>query len=99
MLMKVTANISVAVAVPIDTVVCAPVASAVTSAGGVTTGGIVVSPTVMFCVAVPVLPAASVAVHVTTVVPTGNVEGASLLTERAPSTRSVAVAVPMDTVV
>ena len=68
----VTANISVAVAVPMDTVVCAPVASAVTSAGGVTTGT-VVSTTVMFCVAVPVLPAVSVAVHVTTVVPTGNI--------------------------
>ena len=55
--------------------------------------------TVTFCVAVPVLPAASVAVHVTIVVPTGNVTGASLLNEGTPSTRSVAVAVPMDTVV
>ena len=44
-------------------------------------------------------PAASVAVHVTIVVPTGNVTGASLLNEGTPSTRSVAVAVPMDTVV
>ena len=48
------------------------VASTVTSAGGVTTGA-VVSVTVTVKVAVPVLPCASVAEHVTVVTPTGNV--------------------------
>ena len=62
---------SSAVAVPIATVVSVPVASVVTSAGGVTDGA-VVSATVTLCVAEPVLPAPSVAVQVTTVVPSGN---------------------------
>ena len=84
---------------PIVTVVVGPVASAVTLAGGVTTGG-VVSSTVTFWVAVAELPAASVAVQVTVVVPIGKpCAGASLLMAGLGSVSSVAVAVPKATVV
>ena len=61
---------SVAVADPIATTVCNPVASAVTSPGKVNTGG-VVSTTVTVCTPVDAFPSSSVAVHVTTVEPRG----------------------------
>ena len=51
------------------------------------------------CVALEVFPLASVAVHVTTVVPTGKVRGASLVTTGLGSTRSVTAAVPSATAV
>jgi hypothetical protein len=50
-----------------------------------TVGG-TVSVTVTFCVAVVKLPAASVAFHVTTVVPTPNDAGASLVIVGVPAT-------------
>ncbi len=61
-----------------------------------TMAGAVVSSTVTTWVAVPILPAASLAVHVTVVGPNGNVIGASLASHTTP-TASVAVAVPMAT--
>ena len=88
-------NRSFAVAVPIATVLSTPLASTVTSAGTVSTGT-VVSCTVTFWVAVDTLPLASVAVHVTVVVPSGNVAGASEVT--VTGKMSVAVAVPIATV-
>ena len=81
---------------PIATVVSVPVASAVTSAGGVTDGA-VVSATVMVCVAVPMLPAASVALQVTSVAPIGNGPVMSGVGVSGPSTLSSAVAVPSET--
>jgi hypothetical protein len=47
------------------------------------------------CVAVDVLPAASLAVQVTVVMPIGKVAGALFVTVTVPGQRSVAVAVPM----
>ena len=60
--------------------------------------GYSVSFTVTVWVAVAVLPAASVAVHVTVVVPFGKVEGALLITA-TPAQLSPAVAVPRATLV
>ena len=88
-------KISVAVAVPIATEVWGPVASVVTLAGTVR-AGTVVSATVTVCVPVVVRPFPSVAVYVTVVVPSGKVAGALLVTV-APKI-SVAVAVPIATV-
>ena len=93
-----TPTASVASAVPMST--AAPAgesASAVTLAGARSDGG-VVSATVTSCPAVIVLPAASAAVHVTTVVPSPNRGGASLATETTP-TASEAVARPWSTAV
>src|SRR5437660_4880963 len=56
--------------------------------------GATVSVTVTRCVVVDTLPDASVAVHVTVVVPTSNVDGASLTIEGAPAQSSTAVAAP-----
>ena len=67
------------------------------SGGGVTTGG-VVSRTVTVCVAVVVRPPESVAVQVTTVVPSGNDPGASCVMVGFGSA-SVTVGVPMSSVV
>jgi hypothetical protein len=65
------------------------------SFGGVTTGG-VVSCTSTVVVAVPVLPALSVALHVTVVEPSGNVEpeAGAHVGVTLPSTRSDALAAP-----
>ena len=52
--------------------------------------------TVTVCTALPILPAASLAVQVTVVVPTGRAAGASLLREMTP-TASLALASPMAT--
>ena len=76
------------------TAVRCPVASAVTSPGAVTDGG-VVSRTVTVCVSVAELPASSVAVQVTVVAPSGNAGGASPATCTDASTASVADAVPV----
>ena len=86
-------TLSVAVAVPIATGVNAPVATADTSAGAVTTGA-PLSFTVTACVAVLVLPALSVALHVTIVVPKGYGPALSIVGVTAPSTLSTAVATP-----
>src|SRR5829696_1999496 len=74
------------------------VASAVTSAGTVTCGP-VVSSTAIAKLASPVLPAASVEVQVTVVVPIGkrSPDSASQPGVRSPSTRSEAVAAPNGT--
>ncbi|MNI35216.1 hypothetical protein D3C73_892330 [compost metagenome] len=74
-----TLKISSAVAVPMETAVLLPSASLVMFAGIVSTG-LTVSTTITFCVAVMMLLFASVAVHVTFVVPIGNSFGASLTT-------------------
>ena len=89
---------SVAVALPIATSVVVPVASAFILAGGVTVGA-PPSVIVTVCVAVPVLPASSVAVHVTTVTPTGKGPVLSAVTVTEPSTKSVALAAPRPTAV
>ena len=93
-------QLSLAVAVPSvaslttvsQEVAPAPVLT-VTSAGAVTVGG-VVSTTGTVCVAVAVLPAASVAVHVTVVSPTANVLPDGLRVTVTPGQLSVAVAMP-----
>ena len=61
--------------------------------------GAVVSRTVTVCVAVAVLPAASLAVQTTVVLPSGNVDGALLVAATVPSRASTATAVPMETAV
>src|SRR6266498_2270073 len=66
-------TMSVALAVYVTTAPLALVASAVMFAGSVSAGG-VVSTTVTWNVAVPVLCCVSVALHVTVVVPSANVE-------------------------
>jgi hypothetical protein len=66
---------------------------AVTLAGGVTTGA-VLSTTVTVCVAVAVLPAQSVAVHVTVVLPTGKVFPEGVRDTVTPAQLSEAEAVP-----
>ena len=95
--------LSTAVAVPISTAVVTPVASTATSAGAVTTGAtvstITASVTVTVCVASPVLPASSVALHVTIVVPTGYGPVLSAVAVNTPSMLSTAVAVPISTAV
>ena len=65
-----TLNISLAVAPPILTGVSNPIASAVTGPGTTSTG-FVVSVIVIICSAVETFPFASVAVHLTVVIPTG----------------------------
>ncbi len=91
-------TVSVAVAVNVTTAPAELVASAVISAGTVTTGS-VVSRTVTVKVADPVLPAVSVAEQVTVVVPSGKVlPDAGVQTGVIePSTVSVAVAVNVTT--
>jgi len=92
--------ISVAVAVPIATAcpggVVVVASSAVISAGGVIVGE-VVSTMVTLCCAVAELPVASVAVHSTIVVPSGNNAGALSVIPGFGSKLSVAVAVPIAT--
>ena len=86
---------STAVAIPRAIADNGPVASTDTAGGAVTTGGVASTRfTVTSCVAVAVFPAASLALYVTVVTPTGKVGGASLTTLTAPSTRSMAVAEP-----
>jgi hypothetical protein len=87
-------TLSVAEAEYVKTAPVSPVASTVALAGMVMTGG-VLSVTVTVNEAEPVLPWVSVAVHVTVVVPIGNVEplGGAQVTGTAPSTLSVAKAV------
>jgi hypothetical protein len=87
-------NTSVADALKVTTAPAALVASTVAFAGTVTTGP-VVSVTVTVNEAAPLLPCASVAVHVTVVVPTAKVDplvGVQLVAT-TPSRRSVADAV------
>jgi hypothetical protein len=70
-----------------------PVASAVMSAGTFEITGGVVSTTVKWNEAVEVLPLVSVAVHVTVVVPSGNIDPVAGMHEKlATATLSVAVA-------
>ena len=85
---------SVAVAVKLNAAPVTLVASTVAFAGTVTTGP-VVSVTVTMKVAAPLLPFVSVAVQLTVVGPSGNVDPLAgvQVTARGPSTRSVAVAV------
>jgi hypothetical protein len=84
-------TLSVADAEYVKTAPVGPVASTVAFAGTVRTGG-AVSLTVTVNKAEPVLPCVSIAVQVTVVVPSGNVEPLAglQLTGRAPSTLSVA---------
>ena len=91
-------TVSVAVAVNVTTAPLGPVASAVISAGTVTTGA-VVSTTVTVKSADPVLPAVSVAEQVTVVGPSAKVlPDAGVQTGVIePSTVSVAVAVNVTT--
>ena len=94
--MDATPTASDASASPISTgVPSADTASAAMSAGAEIDGG-VVSTTTISCVSVALLPAASVAVHVTTVVPSGNRAGASLAMDATP-TASDASASPIST--
>jgi hypothetical protein len=85
---------SLAVAVYVKTAPVAPAASTVALAGTVTTGP-VVSATVTVKDAAPEFPRASLAVHVTVVAPSGNVDPLTgvQLTATTPSSVSVAVAV------
>jgi hypothetical protein len=84
-------TLSVADAEYVNTAPVGPVPSTVAFAGTVRTGG-AVSVTVTVNDAEPVLPCVSIAVQVTVVVPSGNVEPLDgvQLTGRAPSTPSVA---------
>ena len=87
--------ISVAVTVPMNTVVKTSVYSAVTSAGAVMVGG-VVSRMVIVWVAVTVLSEVSVALHVTVVSPSGNDPGTSFVTDAVPElSTTVAVCNPI----
>jgi hypothetical protein len=83
--------LSMADALYMNTAPAAPIASTVAFAGTATTGA-VLSVTVNVNEAEPMLPRASIAVHVIVVVPSGNVEPLDgvQLTGRAPSTLSVA---------
>jgi hypothetical protein len=88
---------SLAVGDPRSIIVDSPVAAALMS-GGATIDGAVVSVIVTICVEVAELPLSSVAVQVTTVVPTGKPSaGASLVTDRVGSAMSLAVGVPNET--
>jgi hypothetical protein len=84
---------SIADVIKLNTAPVVPVASTVVFAGTVTTGP-VVSDTVTVKDAAPLLPRASVAVHVTVVAPSGNVAplAGAQLPATVPSTRSLAVA-------
>src|ERR671911_571060 len=84
---------SLALALNVTAAPLGPVASAMMSAGTVTTGS-VVSWTVMVKLGLPVLPALAVAEHSTVVFASGKVspELASQVAASAPSTRSSAVA-------
>ena len=94
--MDTTPTASDAVAEPWSTAVPAgPAASARTDSGAYTDGG-VVSTTETTCESDAALPAASDAVHVTTVLPTANAAGASLATDAMP-TVSDASGSPMST--
>ena len=86
-------TVSEAVAAPVRIGVVVPAASAVMSAGAVTLGA-VVSRTVTVWVSVAELPASSVAVQVTVVLPSGNDAGASLVTVGLESRSSRTVAEP-----
>ena len=91
-----TPTASDAVAAPWSTSVPdGPAASARTDSGAYTDGG-VVSTTETTCESDAELPAASAAVHVTTVLPTANAAGASLATDAMP-TASDASGSPMST--
>ena len=93
-----TPTASVATGEPMSTgVPSGDEASAVTLAGAASAGG-VVSTTRTSCAAVCLLPAASAAVHATTVVPRPNSGGASLAMDTTP-TASDAVAAPWSTAV
>src|SRR5438128_7267829 len=83
--------LSVADALKVTAAPAGPVASALTP-GGTVTMGAVVSLTVTVKEAEPVLPCASVAVHVTTVAPSGNVAplAGTQVVATAPSTISLA---------
>ena len=94
--MDATPTASDAVAVPCSTAVPdGPDASARTESGAYTDGG-VVSTTETTCESDAAFPAASAAVHVTTVLPTANALGASLATDATP-TASDASGSPMST--
>ena len=68
-----------------------------TTSGGASIAGGVVSTTSTRCLAVASLPAASAAVHVTIVAPTGNRAGASLATDAIPDPPSAAAGSPSST--
>src|SRR5574337_631190 len=96
LLVIVTGSMSVAVALPIGTVLLSSdVASKVTAAGGVSFGGTVFTTSITW-VAFAELPDMSLAVHVTVVFPSGNAFGALLV--MAMDSKSVAVALPSGTV-
>jgi hypothetical protein len=84
-------TVSVALALNVTTAPPGPVASTLIAAGTVTTGG-VVSCTVIVKELLPVLPASSVAVHVTVVVPSGKVlpDAGAHVEVRLPLTASIA---------
>ena len=73
-------QLSVATGAVNETVAVHPAPAVAVIATGVVTFGAVVSTTVTNCVAIAVLPLASVTVQVTVVAPNGNVTGASLAT-------------------
>ena len=89
-----TGKMSVAVASPISTGVFTAVASVVISSGFIS-NGFVVSSIVTFCTAVVSFPFASVAVHITSVVPIGKVSGALFLISTG--NMSIASASPIST--
>ena len=80
---------SVALGAPISTGVPSGEEASAAMSGGASSSGGIVSRTVISCSAVAALPAASVAVHVSVVVPSGSTGGASLSSEAGPA-RSVA---------
>src|SRR5688500_11473390 len=89
---------SLPIAMPGSTIApSAPVASAITSAGGVIDGS-VVSTTTICCVAVLSLPAASVAVQVIVVVPSANWLPAGDRVIVTDPTRSLPIAIPGSTI-
>ena len=81
---------AVHVAIPLQEPIVLPI---VMFAGKAVITGALLSTTVIICVAVAVLPAASVAVQITVVVPIGNATGALLLTVTVVQL-SVAIALP-----
>src|SRR5574337_614179 len=97
LLVIVTGSMSVAVALPIGTVLLSSdVASKVTAAGGVSFGGTVFTTSITW-VAFALFPASSVAIHNTVVLPRWKVFDALLVTETT-LTLSEDVAFPIDTV-
>jgi len=95
LLEAVAEQLSATVAVPSDTplAVQSPASAFTVTAAGAVMVGFTLSTTVTVCVAVVVLPDASVAVQITVVRPTGKLEGA-LFAEVAPVQLSVTVALP-----